>query len=1074
AAFETLAEAIATLADRLHALDTQIELLEQSQAMEQLKELEDVKARITEASKDLERMLSQIEREEKELHRKREQAQVLRRQIADGAEAAQACRSEMTELATQAELADHAVYEQGFSAGARVEPSVWTHILRDVEAHQKRVKQLRSLLVRVREQAERVTVAERAASDARKRRDEREVLFRRAEKDVRDAIVSQEDALLRWREALLHLPLTDEVFRTVLRALQLYPETLYHEVIAPIKEAADAETLSLKSRRVEIRHERSLCEADIQRLQDEWNAWQQQREPEPARSEATAQARERRRAEALVADGKSRPIVGGPLYTLCDFDAAVDEATKAMLETALHRAGLLDAWVSSSGFHLADGEEDTWITPSPEYFLPTLADYLVPTPTRESGLTADFVEDVLRTIVMDDSREDHPVRLSREGVYQIGPLSGRVLAKERAEWIGVETRRQTRWQHMQRLQADMESARARMAVFDGDLQQLDQIEANLTAEVQALPDAQVLAAVNEVLREARFALDAEIRQVDVCSETWKEAQRVLRTCQGECNGELAHWARLQTEEDCEDALNTLQVYRERAGDLKSTLTILADRSDEVKRLDAELSGLTERLTQDQLQADEFRRRARDLEHRSEVLTELVRAAGAWDLFDQVHRRKAERAEARTALDATRERREACAGDRGRSEERLRQQELELTDLLQRCEAERIAFVREWQWGFVSLPDVGSDGSRDIAGRERDVADAVTRLLRGRYDGRKLQTLEEHLRTAFVAAKNTLVEYSIEQSYDEIGDRLLIASHRDRAHTLTPAALLAELRLQEQQQRVLIDEKDRELYEHILLRSVGRAIRDKINRAEQWVAQMNRFMAERRTSSGLTLSLSWVPQAARNERELDTDRLVQLLRRSPDTLRSEEVDDMMAHFRSRIALAKEAAAEGETLRQAIHALLDYRGWFRFQLSFKKGEQPKRELTDSRFNVLSGGEKAMAMYIPLFAATDSRYKDSQPGAPRILSLDEAFAGVDEENLRDMFQLLTDMGFDYMMTSQQLWGCYDTVPALSIYEVHRPNDGKVITLIRYHWNGDRRRLITDAIGVGDREVAASLVDA
>lgn len=117
--------------------------------------------------------------------------------------------------------------------------------------------------------------------------------------------------------------------------------------------------------------------------------------------------------------------------------------------------------------------------------------------------------------------------------------------------------------------------------------------------------------------------------------------------------------------------------------------------------------------------------------------------------------------------------------------------------------------------------------------------------------------------------------------------------------------------------------------------------------------------------------------------------------------------------------------------------------------------------------------MSMYIPLFAATDSRYKDSRSDAARIITLDEAFAGVDDENMRDMFQLLTEMRFDYMMTSQVLWGCYDTVPALSIYEVYRPQDVDFVTLIPYYWNGIQRRMMEDGDWDAVKEAAAARYD-
>lgn len=102
--------------------------------------------------------------------------------------------------------------------------------------------------------------------------------------------------------------------------------------------------------------------------------------------------------------------------------------------------------------------------------------------------------------------------------------------------------------------------------------------------------------------------------------------------------------------------------------------------------------------------------------------------------------------------------------------------------------------------------------------------------------------------------------------------------------------------------------------------------------------------------------------------------------------------------------------------------------------------------------------MSMYIPLFAATYSRYADAGREAPKIISLDEAFAGVDDENIRDLFGLLTQMDFDYMMTSQVLWGCYDTVPRLSICEIFRPKDANLVAVFRYRWNGKTREYIPE----------------
>ncbi|ANB61677.1 exonuclease SbcCD, C subunit [Anoxybacillus amylolyticus] len=102
--------------------------------------------------------------------------------------------------------------------------------------------------------------------------------------------------------------------------------------------------------------------------------------------------------------------------------------------------------------------------------------------------------------------------------------------------------------------------------------------------------------------------------------------------------------------------------------------------------------------------------------------------------------------------------------------------------------------------------------------------------------------------------------------------------------------------------------------------------------------------------------------------------------------------------------------------------------------------------------------MAMYIPLFAATYSRYQEAAEDAPYIISLDEAFAGVDENNIRNMFGLVEQLGFNYIMNSQALWGDYDTVPSLSICELVRPKNASFVTVIRYDWNGKIKQLVTE----------------
>ena len=280
----------------------------------------------------------------------------------------------------------------------------------------------------------------------------------------------------------------------------------------------------------------------------------------------------------------------------------------------------------------------------------------------------------------------------------------------------------------------------------------------------------------------------------------------------------------------------------------------------------------------------------------------------------------------------------------------------------------------------------------------------------------------------------------------------------KGQRVTPFYVLQEIANDIEVQKEVLNETDRELYEEIILNSVGKIIRVKIQRAERWVKTINDLMKKRDTSSGLTFSIKWRPKTADAEEEMDTKDLVDLLRSDPRLLKESDMKKVTTHFRSKIMRARELSKEegyGTTLHQVIKEILDYRKWFSFTLYYKREGESKKELTNHVFFTFSGGEKAMAMYIPLFSAAYSRYQEARKDAPYIISLDEAFAGVDENNIRDMFELVEELGFNYIMNSQAVWGDYDTVSKLSICELVRPKNAPYVTVIRYYWNGKVRTL-------------------
>ena len=259
-------------------------------------------------------------------------------------------------------------------------------------------------------------------------------------------------------------------------------------------------------------------------------------------------------------------------------------------------------------------------------------------------------------------------------------------------------------------------------------------------------------------------------------------------------------------------------------------------------------------------------------------------------------------------------------------------------------------------------------------------------------------------------------------------------------------------------RQLLSQEDRRLFETILNQTVTIKLSHRINDSEEWVKNMSSIMEQLVSSMGMRFSLAWKGKPADQADQLATTELVQLLRKDPLVMGDTDREKIAAHFRSRIETARRQSHSGvtpATYSELMRQALDFRNWFEFHIYFQRGDQPKKELTNSAFNSFSGGEKAMAMYIPLFAALSAQYIAAEKDAPRLMALDEAFAGVDETNIESMFSLVEQLDMDYIMNSQALWGCYPSVNALNIAELWRPQGAQVVTILRYHWNGRVKEL-------------------
>ncbi|WP_168120139.1 TIGR02680 family protein [Paenibacillus sp. HB172176] len=1048
--------------------DTELELLGRSEAMEKQQELEQTEQALQETeqySEQSQKRLTAALRNAETAHWNEEKAKKLQQELLD---MQQEGLEELDALASEMEFRHHGVYARYWSPQPPEELSFVTAWRRDTEEHRSEINEALKLAEQEREAGMLVAELDRQLGALRADRDQSEHEMRGAEERSEKALSEWKERLLEWKQSLRALRLDESTAQAMFAASGAlsYERQAVEAVLQPVRSEAERQRQTIWREKLELDRQVDSEQADWEQLAGEKRAWEQSREPEPLRSGARTATR-----------SKYGQAAGASLYEVCEFHPHVSAEQQASVELSLLNSGLLDAWIRPDGAigTVNTEDEEVWISARPLDYGYTLADILRPAPSVDSGLTEQVVDGVLRSFawgeVFDPSsidEEQNPMVIGRD-YYQFGSVVGKVNGEgHRAQFIGIEARKQFKLAEIARLEQEMQQCEDRLEELRGRIVELEQANEAVNNELALFPihdgfyhEALLAAWKEQYERTTRFALLLE--QENKMSEQLRAKEQHRAGLKQALIAATSNWTRLKSLAVMQEALRAIADYLEGISQLQSDWREYRQKSAEADKYEAEARQYTEDAELEEENRDKLLDKLLSLRVKTEQLRKLMAELGISDLHERISELKRIRVHQQEELKRLAEAmikvesRIAVLKDR---QSQLAEQEQDSEDKMKHRSR---AFAEECRMQLV--PEAAE---RELKGEAQSVmfgaCQTVVAQLEPMVARANKERLSGVLQDQFNAAKHLLGEYVLEAEISEEG-RITLLSMRDRTRPQKPASLLAEMGELLTEQESLLSEKDRELFEEIILRSVGKSIRQRIQRAELWMNTMNKLMAERDTSSGLKLQLQWLPKAAQSENELNSDDLVELLRRDAHLLHDDEVERLVAHFRSRVQWAKQGAMEErEALRKHIYEMLDYRSWFQFSLRYKKGEETQyRELTDARFNVLSGGEKAMSMYIPLFAATYSRYADASPDAPKIISLDEAFAGVDDENIRDLFGLLTEMDFDYMMTSQVLWGCYDTVPSLGISEIYRPKDANFVTVFRYRWNG--RRLET-VVAEGEEE--------
>src|SRR5699024_2923228 len=132
----------------------------------------------------------------------------------------------------------------------------------------------------------------------------------------------------------------------------------------------------------------------------------------------------------------------------------------------------------------------------------------------------------------------------------------------------------------------------------------------------------------------------------------------------------------------------------------------------------------------------------------------------------------------------------------------------------------------------------------------------------------------------------------------------------------------------------------------------------------------------------------------------------------------------------------------------------------------------------------GEKSAAIHLPLFAAANALYSSALPTCPRVVALDEAFAGIDDRYKPDLMGLTVTFDLDMFMTGHDLWVHsdsvpiaahpdmhYDSVPMAAHYDMHHDKGNHTVSALLMLWDGEHT-IDADAGFAGNEELTAELL--
>ncbi len=1003
------------------------------------------------AHTERQRRQTRFEQEQQATRQRARRAEDASRTLAD-------TRTQASEAAEVAGLApDYVASPLAHNEMATLTPPVLASAQQDLRHATAARREQVAHLQRRCEEAEQAAQARIRAQDVRdERADEAEAAATRREEA--DAAVEQhgQHLLEAWQQHLdgaqqLQVPDSGDVLET----LAAWTASLHGDnpARAALHRAQQAASLRLAQRQAMLQTEQQALEQEQATLHAERTRLQSGEDALPP-------------PPAWRAPGARESRAGAPLWQLVEFAPAVPADLQPGLEAALQASGLLDAWVTPDG-QLQDcggaplPHDAQWLgrPARPD----SLAAWLQPAALADATpMVAPAVLQRLLEGVACGEQDDPGAEawIGPGGRFRLGALAG-AWHKPRAEFIGYAARAAARARRLTEIAQRLEELDLAHAQLRAVFAQLAADQRQAASEWQSAP-------TDDALRAAHLQASTRVRELNAARLRLDQAEHALRSA-------IQQWeAASQTmEQDARDL--ALPPARDALRTIDQALVAFGDR---LHALASATRSCHDALAEHRQQVEREQQARTDAEHAAEQAAErdllaeearirlqtLRESVGAKVEKLQQRIRDARQAvsSADLELKSSNEALRLAGETRARAEQKVEASDAILNERV----ASRQQAIEHWQ-GFAAT------GLLEIA-----LPDAELPPQAAPWTIEPALALARRAEQALLQVKDdddawNRVQNLVSQDYTELGRALAALSHRAQAETSDfglivsivyqnrperPDQLGTRLAGEIAQRRELLTAREREVLENHLQAEIASAIHKLLRDAEQQVLAINEELAKRPTSTGVRFRLLWetLPESGDGGAPVGLKAARQrLLNTSTDLWSVEDRRVVGEMLQQRIAVERSRADadQGGSLHEQLARALDYRRWHRFRV----------QRWDGQWRPLSGpassGERALGLTVPLFAAVSSYY--SQAGhahAPRLVLLDEVFAGIDDAARHHCWALIREFDLDFVVTSEREWACSAELPGVAIAQLQRHEGIDAVHVSRWTWDGRAKRQESD----------------